>query len=130
MALDIADQLAITDLVHRYCHTADHGPWQAMRDFFTTDGVFEVPARGFDFRGMDALMAFFESRSSGPSVGRHVTSNLVIEGGGNEARAMSYLQILSAEGSPRAILMFGRYQDKLRRTPEGWRFSHRRVEME
>jgi hypothetical protein len=130
MALDIADKLAITELVNRYCHVADYGPWQTMRDFFTEDCAFEAPARGFNFQGIDALMAFFESRSGVPSVGRHVISNLIIDGGGNAARATSYIQVLSPEGSPRSIKMFGRYQDEFRRTPGGWRFRRRFIEME
>lgn len=129
MALDVNDRLAIQELINRYCHIADYGPADAMREMFTDDGVFEAPARGHEFRGIDAFLAFLRSRSDAPPVGFHVTSNTVIEGGGNEAKAVSYLQIVSAGESPRTIVMFGRYFDTLVRTPAGWRFRHRRVEL-
>ena len=130
MALDTADKFAIQELIHRYCHIADYGPPEAMRELFTADGVFEAPARGFNFRGVDALIEFFHSRRDAPSVGRHIISNTVIEGGGNEAQAISYLVVVSAEGSPRSIPLFGRYKDRLLRTANGWRFTHRLVDME
>ena len=130
MALSAGDKAAIAELLTRYSHNADYDPPERMREVFTEDGVFEVPAMDLHAGGIDAIVAFFTaSRESNPYV-RHVISNVMIEGDGDNATSCAYLQVISVQDGKITPMAFGRYMDRLRRGSDGtWRFTHRRVEI-
>lgn len=125
MPLNATDQLAVQELLNRYCYNADYNPPEAMRGVFTADALWEVPAMGLRCEGIEAIIAFFSgSREANPGA-RHVINNIVVEGDGDHACASAYLQVVANVNGQHTILSFGRYQDTLVRTPDGWRFSHR-----
>jgi hypothetical protein len=127
MALDLADRLAIEDLVNLYCHNADYNPPDSMRDVFIPEAVWEVPAMDLRCDGIDAIVAFFTQSRAGFGSARHVISNLLVQGDGDHATACCYLQVVKVDEDPKQIVSFGRYQDTLVRTAAGWRFTHRLV---
>lgn len=127
MALALADRLAIADLVHQYCHNADYNPPESMREVFVPEAVWEVPAMDLRCEGIEAIVAFFTQSRAGFGSARHVSSNLVVQGDGDHATASCYLQVIKVDEDPKQIISFGRYQDELVRTADGWRFRHRRV---
>ncbi len=129
MALDINDRLAIEDLVNRYCHNADYNPPESMRDLFVPEAIWEVPAMDLRCEGIDAIVAFFTQSRAGVDSFRHVISNLVVEGDGDQATAACYLQVIKVVEDPKQIVSFGRYQDTLVRTALGWRLQHRMIAM-
>lgn len=129
MALAIQDRLAIQELLERYCHNADYNPPERMRDMFAADGIFEVPAMELRFEGIESIIAFFKLSRESNSSARHVISNIVIEGDGDQAKSAAYLQVLSVRGNEITPLGFGRYLDQFRRYPDGWRLQHRLVAM-
>jgi hypothetical protein len=58
---------------------------------------------------------------------RHLTGNVVATGDGHTATGAAYVLVYTTEkGSPPSMRSSGRYDDRLRRTPEGWRFAERR----
>ena len=128
MTLEPLEKLAINELLVRYSHNADFEPPESMRDLFTRDAVFDVPAMGLSFTGVDAIIAFFHSaRETKPGV-RHVISNIVVEGARDSATSCAYLQILEQNEGRWQCVGFGRYQDKLSRGSDGrWRFAHRHI---
>jgi ketosteroid isomerase-like protein len=127
MPLDLADKFAIHELLNAYCHNADYNPPERMRDMFTADGIFEVPAMNLRFEGIDHILAFFTSSREANATARHVISNVVIEGSGDTATSSAYLQVVATRDEITTTVAFGRYLDELRRTPAGWRLQHRRV---
>jgi hypothetical protein len=129
MALDLADRLAIEDLVNLYCHNADYNPPESMRDIFIPEAVWEVPAMDLRCEGIDAIVAFFTQSRAGFGSARHVISNLIVQGDGDHATASCYLQVIKVDEEPKQIVSFGRYQDELVRTAEGWRLRHRLIVM-
>jgi hypothetical protein len=129
MALDLADRLAIEDLVNLYCHNADYNPPESMRDIFIPGAVWEVPAMDLRCEGIDAIVAFFTQSRAGFGSARHVISNLIVQGDGDHATASCYLQVIKVDEEPKQIVSFGRYQDELVRTAEGWRLRHRLIVM-
>lgn len=127
MALDIQDRFAIEDLLRRGCYNADYNPPDSMREVYTPDAVFEVPAMDISCQGIDNLVAFFtQSRAGAPSA-RHVINNVVIEGDGDTAKSSAYLQVLRTDEGEIRIVSVGRYVDALKRTAAGWRIAHRTV---
>jgi hypothetical protein len=53
----------------------------------------------------------------------------VVQGDGDRATASCYLQVIKVDEEPKQIVSFGRYQDELLRTAEGWRLRHRLIVM-
>ena len=128
MALDLNDKTAILELLNRYCHNADYNPPERMRELFTADGVFEVPAMGLRFEGIDAIVAFFTSSREASASARHIISNVVIDGSGDRATSSAYLQVLADRDGTMSMVAFGRYMDELTRGADGrWRLAHRSV---
>jgi ketosteroid isomerase-like protein len=127
MALDIHDKFAIEELLRRCCYNADYNPPESMREIFTSDAVFEVPAMDIRCEGIDNMIAFFtQSRAGFPSA-RHVINNVVIEGDGDTAKSSAYLQVLRTDEGAIGVVSVARYLDTLKRTAAGWRLAHRTV---
>lgn len=58
---------------------------------------------------------------------RHMLSNVLVDGDGDEATVKAYLMMVVSDGDPSApvIRSRGRYVDSVRRTPQGWKFVTR-----
>jgi hypothetical protein len=120
----IEDQFAIRELVARYNHAIDEGRAEEWVATFVPDGTFESSALG-THTGAEALLAFATVYISAVS-GRHCTSDFVIELDGDVARSRCYLIAVNNAAAP-IISTTAVYEDVLRRTPDGWRFVHRKV---
>lgn len=127
MALDLAQRLAIEHLLNRYCYCADYDPPESMRELFTSDAIFEIPAMNVRCEGIDNIIAFFRSSREVNAGARHVISNLLIEGEGEVANSSAYLQVIQTQGEGNSIAAVGRYVDVLQRDSDGWRLKHRTV---
>jgi hypothetical protein len=105
----LLDEHEITRLCYRYGTTLDDRDWAGLRTCFTDDAVtvYEGPVGG-EFTGYEA-----------------------IEQDGDTATAQCYLHAQHVRpGTPGGDLCMlgGRYTDRITRTPDGWRFTHRRLE--
>jgi hypothetical protein len=121
----LADQLAIRELVARYNYAIDEDRPEEWVATFVPDGTFESTALGVH-RGQDALLEFATGYVAAFD-GRHVTSDFVVTVEGDDATARCYLIAVNAKTSPPSILTTAVYDDVLRRTADGWRFVHRKV---
>ena len=120
----IGDQLAIRELVARYNYAIDEGRPDEWVATFVPDGTFESSALG-THTGADALLAFAKGYIAAVT-GRHCTSDFVIDVDGDDARSRCYLIAVNNAAVP-IISTTAVYEDVLRRTPDGWRFVHRKV---
>ncbi len=120
----IEDQFAIRELVARYNYAIDEGRPEEWVTTFVPDGTFESSALGAH-SGAEALLAFAKGYISAVS-GRHCTSDFVIEVDGDDARSRCYLIAVNNAAAP-IVSTTAVYEDVLRRTPDGWRFVHRKV---
>ncbi len=120
----IEDQLAIRELVARYNYAIDEGRAEEWVATFVPDGTFESTALG-THTGAEALLTFARGYIAAFS-GRHCTSDFVVEVDGDEARSRCYLIAVNNAAAP-IISTTAVYEDVLRRTPDGWRFVHRKV---
>ncbi|HEY8490179.1 MAG TPA: nuclear transport factor 2 family protein [Dehalococcoidia bacterium] len=121
------DVLAIRELTARYNHAIDEGRAEDWAATFVEDGVFE-PSAGGRFEGRAALVEFARGFSSRFKV-RHCTTDAVVEVDGDRATQTCYLILLDRADGVK-IRASGVYHDTLTRTPDGWRFTHRRVEID
>lgn len=127
------DANEIRDLIGRLSHLSDRGLLSEVDEYaacFTEDGVFEMPTE--TRRGRDDIRAGSKERrtESGPEVQtRHLVGSISIDFDGEDtARAESNFLFggPGPDGKP-TVLLLGHYTDQFRRTPDGWKFAHRKI---
>lgn len=134
--MELADYLAIRNLIHRYCDHLDRGDFDAMAQLFAHADVYYQQAAEPSFRSDPEGLAAEYRRNTRiyPETGtprtRHVTTNLIIEPDGeNRARCQSYFIVFqSAPGFPLQAVIGGTYTDEFEKVDGAWRFRMRRVE--
>ena len=144
----LEDHRAVTDVLHRYAWTIDHGPDEDWLDCFAGDAVVEIRYRqgaglarlasgtatptGVRHAGHAQLAVFKAGHTRSPDRWhKHVVADVVIDLDGNRATAGSYLLRVDETDGVLHVRAFGRYRDRLARCPDGrWRFVERIVEIE
>ncbi|MGE0304234.1 MAG: nuclear transport factor 2 family protein [Acidimicrobiia bacterium] len=121
--LSADDRLEIIDLLARYSWAFDTRDGEAYARTFTDDGVMQGPVT--TVAGAEQLTTW--ARDFPPSVTRHTTSNIVIEGSGERAAAKSTLVVVGAADGALTPILLGEYHDELHKTSSGWRIAHRRL---
>src|SRR5262249_33649984 len=100
----------------------------AFADTFVPEGTMELVGLPL-LTGRQELLAAAEGLGYGTV---HMTLDAVVEVSGDEATQVATLLLAKrrADQSAVEIVTTGRYRDQLVRTPQGWRFVHRRVELD
>lgn len=128
----LADRLAVEERIYMYAHLLDSQQYHRIADeVFTDDGDIDFGGQRACGRAqIEATVMGYTGVLKGCS---HNTSNIIIEVDGDEARAtskvMAWHWFHRADGNEYAetdLLAIGGYQDRLRRTPAGWRIYHQR----
>jgi len=123
----LLDEREVTAVALRYCRALDTKDWALLGDVFLPDSTAELGA-GPEQVGLDAIVARVRAALEHLDLSQHLVGNheVVIES--DTARHRCYLQAQhirrSAQGGPHYIVA-GRYEDRLIRTPAGWRIAHR-----
>lgn len=116
--LSAQDRADIQELYSQYYQTIDAGESEAWANTFTADGVFNGT------RGHDALVE--SNRRGGTNKPlRHLHSNLKLVPTAEGADGHVYVLQIDITAKPIAISTYSRYDDKLVKTPQGWRFKIR-----
>jgi 3-phenylpropionate/cinnamic acid dioxygenase small subunit len=124
MALSAEQTLDIHRLVSLHGHLADIGEFELFDQVFTDDIVYEMEDLGSGtLRGRDALRAAAVSLGDRNPVGHHVTNVVVTERDHGEVWVRSKGIGVLGDGRTGSVV----YEDRLRRTPEGWRIAYRAV---
>ena len=125
---------AIRVLKARYADVCDTGydPVR-MRPFFTEDAVWDGGPRFGRHEGVDAICEFFAGVSSQITWALHYMIAPVIEvaDDGEAATGSWYLLepcTMATDEGPRAMLLMGRYADRYRKEPDGWKFTEVRLD--
>lgn len=126
--LSAADRAEIYQLVARYSHaleTVDDGAGPALAALFTPDGT--LVDRGTTFTGRPGLEAFAAGRRTSASASATLVTNVVIESAPGGASGSVYVLVtqLPAQGGRPAVVGGGRFEDRYRRTAQGWRIARR-----
>lgn len=123
---ELADKVAIREVLEAYAFGLDE------RDFAAVEGVF-TPDAELDYTSTSAwvgtpaeVIPVIEKTLSNFPVCQHHLTNCRISVDGDTATANTYLwNPLAMEGGANMLLVGGRYDDELVRTDEGWRISKR-----
>jgi hypothetical protein len=125
-------------LIVDYCRLVDFGNAAGIADLFTEDGVWE----GTDLvlNGRDEIREWFQRREEVTRrVSRHVCTNVGVDVvSEDEAEGLCYLinyrhdrqegdmSLPVPADHPKWV---GELRDRFRRTPDGWRFARRQVDV-
>lgn len=119
-----------TRLIHLYAQLNDEARWDALAALYVPEGRMARPSAPDDpIEGRDAILASLEGRQ--PRYGVHLCTNVIVDVE-SEAEARATSRILLFLAADQASLpaasapLIGAYKDRLRNTPEGWRFVERR----
>ncbi|MEO5723372.1 MAG: nuclear transport factor 2 family protein [Ilumatobacteraceae bacterium] len=118
------DVVEIQQLLARYNRAADSGDGAGFAATFTVDGELVTPDR--TSMGRDALIELGATVHTAVPGIRHWVNNHVVVVDGNDAAATAYVIVLiTTPGGAPSIVASGRYQDRLTREADGWRFRRR-----
>ena len=125
MALTADDRLAILDLIARYNRLADDRDVEGTVELYTADGYIHgdfATAPGHD--GMRAdLPAIFAMEGT---LKRHISTNHIVEGDGEQATVRSMLLVVEGETLP-AVGATADITDELIKQDGQWRVARHHV---
>lgn len=122
---DIADRMAIDDLLTRYTMAVDSGDWQQLDTVFTPDAVIDYTSAGGVRGTRDEIKAWLAKALAPFPVRQHMIGNRHVEIEGDTATVRAYffnpMMLTHPDGSSHPTPGGGYYNHRLVRTPEGWR---------
>ena len=126
---ELADRLAIQDLIARYPLAVDGREWDALDDLFTPDARIDFSAFGGPVGDLASTKMFLKETLVGFRRTQHMMGLPAITLGGDRATARTScnnpMVIDNADGSVGVWLIGLWYDDEFARTPDGWRFTAR-----
>lgn len=124
-----ADVLAIHDVLYAYADAVDGHDWALARSLFTDDATLDYTGSGGPAGSADEVLGWIEQMltSLGPS--QHALTNVRVRVDGDLAHSVAQLlnPLLLSQGTDetQALLVGGRYVDRLRRVDGAWRIEDR-----
>lgn len=128
---EIADELAIRNVLARVAHCSDAGDLADYGALFTEDARWEMPGVPVK-RGRAEIVAAGAARRAegvtGPgSHSRHLISTVSVAVEGDRAVAESYWQFFVDTATAPVLRSMGAYRDTFRRTGRGWLLAERLI---
>ena len=124
------DVKAITDLTIAYAWALDDRRFDDLHQVFAADATGDLA--GIHCEGIDAIIERIERGVGKLDATQHVVSNQQVRVDGDTATCRCYLigQHIKL-GTPGGdhYVMSGTYSDRLARTADGWRITHRTLEI-
>lgn len=128
--LTAEDRLAIHDLLTDYCLHLDRMDLAALARLFTADcEVIYGPDPHLTARGAAALETSLARMWRWQRTAHHLSNIRLWPDGPDRALSESYVMAWHERPDGTTATVFGRYLDRLSRTPDGWRIAQRRMEM-
>jgi hypothetical protein len=120
----LEDTLAIQDVMAKYGRLLDTGAWDEFRGLFTDDirAVHDVVTE--PLAGLDTFMAVAQQLSELMEDAQHYVTNVEVDLDGDEAVARAFvfaMHDVALDGERQLVPAGGRYENRLRRTPDGWK---------
>ena len=127
----LADEAEIRNLIARLGHLADSGDLDEYITLFADDAVWQMPTN--THRGRADILEGAHGRRrtamQGPGTHtRHVNTTLWVRlEGPDDAVAGSYYLFLADCDTTPVVRSTGRYEDRFRRTADGWKLASRNI---
>lgn len=124
---DIADRIAIDDLLTTYAVAVDDRDWDTVRGCFTSGAKLDYTTFGAPDGSIDEVVEWIAKMIAPFEVTQHHITNRRVTISGDTATVLSYLiNPMTSGGSHMQV--GGQYRDTLRRTTDGWKIEHRVAE--
>lgn len=126
------DSRHIENLIYRYAELIDQGDLHGVAELFR-HGAIVSPVHDTRCAGYDEVLRMYEHscrlhEPSGTPLTRHVTTNVIVEAGDEQASARSYYTVLQATDKlPLQPIIAGHYHDTFHRVDGQWRFETREM---
>jgi len=125
----ISDRIEIDDLLIRYTVAIDTKDWELLDTVFTPDAVVDYTTSGGIKGDYPEVRAWLAKALAAFEMTQHLISNSVVRVDGDTAtaRTMVFNPMGTNDGKGGLDLFYvgAWYDDKLVRTPEGWRIAER-----
>ncbi|MGH9031122.1 MAG: nuclear transport factor 2 family protein [Acidimicrobiia bacterium] len=122
---EVADRIAIDDLLTRYTIAVDDGDWNLYRTVFTPDAFIDYTSAGGIKGGVDEIAAWLAKALAPFPVRQHLIANKLVSIDGDTATVRAYfynpMSITLPDGTSRSTPGGGYYNHRLVRTADGWR---------
>jgi 3-phenylpropionate/cinnamic acid dioxygenase small subunit len=118
--------LEITTLINRYAQAVDGKDWTMYASCFTDDAQIDYSSAGGTRAGVAESSAWLATMLEHISVSQHFITNQVIEVTADEATCRAYFfGVVGNQSETESSLIWvgGIYEDRLRRTGDGWRIA-------
>jgi len=127
----LLDRLAITDTLYRYASATDRFDYDRGLRSVLADDIVAQYGNGEPIHGVDAVIDFFNEFTEGCAMQHHFLSVYDVDIDGDEAEALVYHTSHQLfDRAPGIVhVLVGRYHNRLRRTPDGWKISNLVLEL-
>ena len=125
---DLADRLAIGDLLTRYATAVDRRDWDLYRTVFTSDAEIDYTSAGGIAGTVDEVVEFLDSALSGFEMTQHLVSNVDTSVEGDTARVTAMFNNPMRLSDGDTWFTGGWYHHDLVRMADGWRSRKLREE--
>jgi 3-phenylpropionate/cinnamic acid dioxygenase small subunit len=123
-ALDLADRVAVSDVLTRYASAQDNRDWELLTSCFTVDATLDYDTSGVF--GRDDFVDHCKVGLARMQATQHCVTNHDVEIDGDQARSTSYVIAQHVRHGGDLFTLGGTYYDDLVRNTDGWRISSRR----
>jgi len=123
-----SDRSAVLDVVVAYATALDTRDWALLESLFAPDARVEFGGSVGSARGAAAIATLLRSTLERLDATQHLLGNSVVRLDGDTAEHTCYVHGQHVRhGTPGGELyvVAGRYDDQLRRSTDGWRFTSR-----
>jgi SnoaL-like domain len=129
---ELADRLAIQDLIARYPLAVDGRDWDALDDLFAPGARIDFTAFGGPVGDLTEIKEFLRNALSGFRRTQHMMGLPAITLAGDTAAARTSCNnpmVLDGAAGETSVWLIGLwYDDEFARTPDGWRVTSRKQE--
>lgn len=126
MTIELADRMAIHELLALYGHLIDQRRWGELEQVFTADAVYDATDFGHEMTHTLAdLQAHWQSDDAMHPLAHHATNIVVTEDADGRVRVLSKGIGVGSKGRVGSVT----YYDVVVRTDAGWRLSYRRAQL-
>ncbi|HXY76086.1 MAG TPA: nuclear transport factor 2 family protein [Steroidobacteraceae bacterium] len=123
---EVADILAIHELLALYGHIIDQREWQRVDELFTDTTVYDMSAFGLGVvRGAAAIRELWSRPDAVHPLAHHATNIVVSADADGAVRVLSKGLGVGANGRVGSVV----YRDIVEHTAGGWRFVSRTAEL-
>jgi 3-phenylpropionate/cinnamic acid dioxygenase small subunit len=126
---ELSDRARIGDLLDAYAAAVDARDWEGLRAVFAPDAVLDYSDSGGPKGALEEVLPWLRESLELFAATQHLITNRAIELRGGEATSRSsYFNPMGRsrdDGGLDMLYVGGTYEDRFRRTRDGWRIAER-----